>query len=78
MWWRWGSSEELHGSVPGGSVRSPRGPVRQLAVVVGFVLDSSACDSSACSSYWLVLERCGGKEVLACELCMPCRTAATV
>jgi hypothetical protein len=40
----------------GGSARSLRGPARQLAVVVGLVLDSGACDSSACSSCWLVLE----------------------
>jgi hypothetical protein len=69
---RWGWSEGQHRRVPGGSARSRRGPARQLAVVVGFVLDSGACDCSACSSCWLVLERCGGKEVLACELCMSC------
>jgi hypothetical protein len=45
-----------HGTVPDGSARSPRGPARQLAVVVGLVLKSGACDSSACSSCWLVLE----------------------
>jgi hypothetical protein len=39
-----------HGTVPDGSARSPRGPARQLAVVVGLVLNSGACDSSACSS----------------------------
>jgi hypothetical protein len=45
-----------HDTVPDGSARSPRGPARQLAVVVGLVLNSGACDSSACSSCWLVLE----------------------